>query len=72
MDILYWVWVNWKEINYIIAVLKKKKVLWMKKIYIVIGINYLKNYGSIRRGINHFNFHIYIYIYIYIITISIR
>jgi len=26
--------------------------------YIIIGINYLKNYGSIRRGINQFNFHI--------------
>ena len=28
-----------------------------EKKYIIIGINYLKNYGSIKRGIHQFNFH---------------
>jgi len=34
MDRLYWVWVDWREINYIIAILEKREVLWMKKEYI--------------------------------------
>jgi len=29
-----------------------------KETYIIIGINYLKNYGSIKRYINLYNFHI--------------
>ena len=44
-----------------------------EKKYIIIGINYLKNYGSIKRGMNQFYFHnIYIYIYIYIVITSIH
>jgi len=56
MDILYWVWVDWREINYIITVLKKMKVLWMKKKYI-----YIYNYWNQlfeKLGINQFIFHI--------------
>jgi len=28
-----------------------------KSMYIIIGMNYLKNYGSTKRGINLCNFH---------------
>jgi len=58
MDRLYWVGVDWREINFIIDVLEKKGKYYEWKKYIIIRINYLNNYGSIKRGINQFNFHI--------------
>jgi len=63
MDRLYWIWVDWREINYIIAVLEKRNGKYHER------KKYIYNYWNQlfdELGINQFIFHIiYIYIYIY-------